>query len=136
MQGIAEHAVHEAFHFRGVQNDPEAALQHVDHGREIPLIEGGHGGVVGEIGIQREQVHGLGRVRQHIGGAIQIRIERDEVGPGKRVRRVGFNGCLGMDNRRFETALALLVICGEHVEFSGFGMLAQGGLEKRFDHGV
>ena len=36
VQGIAEHAVHEAFHFRGIQNDPEAALQHVYHGREIP----------------------------------------------------------------------------------------------------
>ena len=100
------------------------------------MIEGGHGGVVGEIGIQREQVHGLGCVGQHIGGAIQIGVERDEVGPGKRIRGVGFNGCLGMVNRRFETALPLLVIGSEHVEFSGFGMLAQGGLEKRFDHGV
>ena len=62
MQGVTEHAVHEAFHFRGIQYDREAALQHADYGREIFLIEGGHSGVVGKVGIQRKQVHGLGRV--------------------------------------------------------------------------
>jgi len=136
VQGVAEHSVHEALHFWSIQNDSEAALQHADHGREILLIEGGHSGVVGKIGVQRKQVHGLRRVRQHVRGTVQVRIECDEVGPSKRVRRVRFNGRLGVHDSRFGTALALLVIRSEHVQLSRFGVLAQSRFQQGFDHGV
>ena len=73
---------------------------------------------------------------QHVRGTVQVRIECDEVGPSKWVRRIRFNGRLGVHDSRFGTALALLVIRSEHVQLSRFGVLAQSRFQQGFDHGV